>query len=197
MTFTVEEALMSPMGLAVLTGAGLIQHSNSNNAYVHCTIQTTVDENKQVEITLDDLREELGLLTATKFTICGEIPKYATEFTNDGASGFYTIGTSDDIEVTENSSALLSIVETDLVKKGTSVIADFYVTMANSITTVEIGPEDFGGYFYVEGQTLFRDEATGKDYAANVIFPKVKIQSGFTFTMAASGDPSRLICLAA
>jgi hypothetical protein len=62
--------------------------------------------------------------------------------------------------------------------------------MTNSVQTVTIGPESFGGYYYVEAQTLFRDEATGKDLAANITFPKVKIQSGFTFTMAASGDPS-------
>ena len=188
MTFTVEDALMSPMGLAVLSGAGLIKHALDDSARVHVTVQKTVADNK-VEIELDDLREETGLDTATSFLICNKIPMYATEFSNDGASGFYEIVTPEEaIEVTEAAAGELTIDGT--VADGTVVVVDFYLAMTNSVTTVEIGPEDFGGYYYVEAQTLFRDEATGKDMAASLTFPKVKIQSGFTFTMAASGDPS-------
>jgi hypothetical protein len=114
---------------------------------------------------------------------------YATTFSNDGASGFYEIKTpAEAIKVVEGTPGELELAET--VADGTVVVVDFYLAMTNSITTVEIGPEDFGGFYYVEAQTLFRDEATGKDMAASLTFPKVKIQSGFTFTMAASGDPS-------
>jgi hypothetical protein len=75
---------------------------------------------------------------------------------------------------------------------GDTVELDFYLYMnnKNAITEVDIAPEDFGGYFYVEAQTLFRREDSGKDMAAEIIIPKAKIQSAFTFTMAASGDPS-------
>lgn len=189
MTFTVEDALISPMGLAVLSGAGLIKHGlNKDSARVHVTVQTTVDNGK-VEISLDDLREETGLATATKFTICDKIPMYATTFANDGASGYYTIADPGAaIEVTEEAPGELTLEEE--VADGTVVVVDFYLAMTNSVTTVEIKPEDFGGYYYVEAQTLFRDDATGKDFAASLTFPKVKIQSGFTFTMAATGDPS-------
>lgn len=188
MTFTVEDALMSPMGLAVLSGAGLIKHDMDNSARVHVTLQTSVSEGK-AEVTLADLREETGLTTATKFLICNKIPMYATTFSNDGASGFFEVETpADAIEVTEAAAGELTIK--DAPADGTVVVLDFYLAMTNSVTTVEIGPEDFGGYYYVEAQTLFRDEATGKDMAASLTFPKVKIQSGFTFTMAASGDPS-------
>ena len=62
--------------------------------------------------------------------------------------------------------------------------------MNRGVTNVEIKPSDFGGFFYVEAQTLFRREDTGLDMAAEIILPKVKVQSGFTFSMAASGDPS-------
>ena len=188
MTFTVEDALMSPMGLAVLSGAGLIKHDLDNSARVHVTLQTTVTDNK-VQVELADLREETGLTTATSFLICNKIPMYATTFSNDGASGFYEIKTpTEAIKVVEGTPGELELAET--VADGTVVVVDFYLAMTNSITTVEIGPEDFGGFYYVEAQTLFRDDATGKDMAASLTFPKVKIQSGFTFTMAASGDPS-------
>ena len=193
MTFTVEDALISPMGLAVLSGAGLIKAANDNNAKVHTTVQTTISDEGKVSISLSDLQEETGLTTATKFTICHKIPMYATTFINDGGdSGFYEIEAPESaVDVTEDAPAVLTIKDYVAPASGNpTVVVDFYLTMSNSVTTVEIKPEDFGGFFYVEAQTLFRDEATGKDMAANLTFPKVKIQSGFTFTMAASGDPS-------
>ena len=61
--------------------------------------------------------------------------------------------------------------------------------MGSEATEITIGPDDFGGYFYVEADTLYRNQ-DGKDMAATLTFPKVKIQSGFTLTMAANGDPS-------
>ncbi len=42
MTFTVEDALISPMGLAVLSGAGLINPTAENYAHVHVTLDAQV-----------------------------------------------------------------------------------------------------------------------------------------------------------
>ena len=61
--------------------------------------------------------------------------------------------------------------------------------MTDGATEITVAPDDFGGYFYVEADTLYRNQ-DGKDMAATITFPKVKIQSGFTLTMAANGDPS-------
>ena len=195
MTFTVEDALMSPMGLAVLSGAGLINHKVGESARVHVTLEKVISSEGKVEIELNDLKEETGLDTATSFTVCDCIPMYATVIGASGDAGdFLEIKTLQQAAVvTENAPCELEIdVEAAQVAQvaGKTVVVDFYLAMTNSVQTITIGPEDFGGYFYVEAQTLFRDEATGKDFAANITFPKVKIQSGFTFTMAASGDPS-------
>lgn len=199
MTFTVEDALMSPMGLAVLSGAGLINHEVGNSARVHCTIEKSIGKNetdetvKEITIELADLQEETGLDNATSFLVCDCIPIYATVIGSSGkASDFLdVIAPTEPITVDKDNNAVF-VIDTDKtpVSEGTTVVVDFYLAMTNSVQTISIGPEDFGGYYYVEAQTLFRDEATGKDLAANITFPKVKIQSGFTFTMAASGDPS-------
>ena len=61
--------------------------------------------------------------------------------------------------------------------------------MTTGATEITVAPDDFGGYFYVEADTLYRNQ-DGKDMAATITFPKVKIQSGFTLTMAPNGDPS-------
>ena len=49
--------------------------------------------------------------------------------------------------------------------------------------------DDFGGNFYVEADTLYRNQ-NGQDMAATLTFPKAKIQSGFTLSMSPTGDPS-------
>lgn len=189
MTFTVEDALISPMGLAVLSGAGLINHEVGESARVHVTLEKSVGAAGDIEIELNDLREELGLDSATSFVICDCIPMYATVI---GATG----KAEDFLEVDEISAPVTvdaanpATLTVNASAAGKTVVVDFYLAMTNSVQTITIGPEDFGGFYYVEAQTLFRDEATGKDLAANITFPRVKIQSGFTFTMAASGDPS-------
>jgi len=70
------------------------------------------------------------------------------------------------------------------------VFVDFYVAKTEGVTEMSIDMENFAGYYYVEASTLFRRQSDGKDLPAELIFPNVKIQSNFTFTMAATGDPS-------
>jgi len=191
MTFTVTDALMSPMGLAVLTGAGLITPNKSNQAHVHSTINAYVDENGEATISLDDLNQEMGL-DAISYDICNTIDMFATELDGSGAGinwfGDVSIkGATDEyVKVTKDTSATFVVSGA----KNITVQLDFYVIMNNAVTEVHIEPGSFGGYFYIEAQTLFRREDSGKDMAAELIIPKAKVQSAFTFTMAASGDPS-------
>ena len=69
-------------------------------------------------------------------------------------------------------------------------IVDYYTAHQSDAMQIEITPDKFGGNYYLEASTLFRRQADGKDLPAELIFPNVKIQSNFTFTMASSGDPS-------
>ena len=59
----------------------------------------------------------------------------------------------------------------------------------NFLTEIQITADKFGGNYYLEASTLFRDQ-NGVDMPAEFIIPNCKIQSNFTFTMASSGDPS-------
>ena len=194
MTFTVTDALMSPMGLAVLTGAGLIKPNKDNQAHVHTTINVVTDADGEAKIYLSDLNEEFGL-NADDYDICKTIEMFATELDGSGAgiNWFSNVtvegGDSDStdyVHVIDGAPAVFTVPGA----ANTTVQLDFYTIMNNSITEVQIEPGSFGGYFYIEAQTLFRREDTGKDMAAEIIIPKAKVQSAFTFTMAASGDPS-------
>jgi hypothetical protein len=195
MTFTVTDALMSPMGLAVLTGAGLIKPTNNAPMHVHMTINKTLRDNK-TNVTLDDLRAETGLENAESFAICNlsDLKPYATKLDGSGAG----IGWFNNVTITDASGEFVTVDESksaEFVVEGAgscTVQLDFYLLMnnPNAVQEIDIAPDSFGGYFYVEAQTLFRREDSGKDMAAEIIIPKAKIQSAFTFTMAASGDPS-------
>ena len=200
MTFTVEDALISPMGLAVLSGAGLVNANDTQKAHVHVTLDASVDTEGKAKVYLLDLQEETGKTSAEEFLVCNyeEIPVYATVIDGSGAGIEFV---SNEI----NTTGEVYAADANLIKvtKGNPVVfelgtayanktvkLDFYLAMNKGVTNVEIKPSDFGGFFYVEAQTLFRREDTGMDMAAEIILPKVKVQSGFTFSMAASGDPS-------
>ena len=210
MTFTVEDALISPMGLSVLSGAGLIDAATNNERHVHITLDKTADKDGVITISHAELLNELGLSTteAPKIPVCTDIPAYATVIDGSGAgigivtntiviAGGDTASLYDGaVEVTaaKNATFTLGDATKNEVPKNyanKTVKLDFYVLLSSSVTEVTIAPEDFGGYFYVEAQTLFRREDSGKDMAAEIIIPKAKVQSGFTFSMAATGDPSK------
>ena len=203
MTFTVTDALMSPMGLAVLSGAGLIKAGDDQVVHVHITVDASTKAGIAT-IKYSDLAEEIGLNTGEDIYVCADANTliYGTLLDGSGAG----IDWIDKVDVKggtkEEGSDLIKVTKTDSLtmtcqtsegetdaKNGT-VKYDMYVVMKQGATEVTIAPEDFGGYFYVEADTLFRREDNGQDMAATLTFPRVKVQSGFTFTMAASGDPS-------
>lgn len=70
-----------------------------------------------------------------------------------------------------------------------AVLVDYYVSKESGAQQIEITADKFGGSFYIEGDTLFRTQQ-GLDMPAEFIIPNGKIQSNFTFSMAATGDPS-------
>ena len=70
-----------------------------------------------------------------------------------------------------------------------SVIVDYYVARTAGATQIEITADKFGGNYYLEAETLFRNQQ-GQDMPAEFVIPNCKVQSNFTFTMSNTGDPS-------
>ena len=70
-----------------------------------------------------------------------------------------------------------------------SVLVDYYVAREAGATQIEITADKFGGNYYLEAETLFRNQ-DGQDMPAEFVIPNCKVQSNFTFTMANTGDPS-------
>ena len=179
-----EDALLSPLGFSILSGAGLIDASVSKPIYVHTTLKTRakVGASDQVSINLkeamgDNLKSDQGQDIADK-------PAYA--FIMEKGE----IKTRLEAATPSSGTVVFSVPEQYEQDDEITVLVDFYVKASSGAYEMDITPDKFGGYYYLEASTLFRRQDTGKDMAATFIIPKVKIQSNFTFSMASSGDPS-------
>ena len=216
-TFTMEDALISPEGFMILSGAGLVAATEGKPIYQHVT--ETVDASDVFASVVAD-----GNNTSSTVTIPLSqkpyIPKEGGDnfayvmFMRDGSivtepyipvhypnnevpqdeNGRYTIEIAshtcyDDTHGTSDEDSVDYVIGQIDDIKFDSVLVDFYVARQAAAQQIEITPDKFGCNFYLEASTLFRNEA-GVDMPAEFIIPNCKIQSNFTFTMASSGDPS-------
>lgn len=209
-TFTMEDALISPEGFMILSGAGLIEASKDNKIKQHITetvdkaqidsattegqviirvskkpyLPTNEQENfayvmfvKDGEIITEPFIPVHEDLTAKKDTNGNEYFELTVKTPHDD----YVAGEGEYIFATDNGLPAATAYD--------SAIVDYYTEKDSGAQQIEITADKFGGNYYLEASTLFRDQ-NGVDMPAEFIIPNCKIQSNFTFTMASSGDPS-------
>ncbi len=176
LTFTVEDALLSPIGFSILSGAGLFKKDDVN-VHVHTTSEAYVGTDGKIDLT-DVLAE------------AEEIDKNAPVFVMVAeADGSITGDLLTDLTVSADGKKLEGANATTY--GGKTVFVDFYIVKESAkVSELQIDAEHFAGNYYVEASTLFRRESDGVDMPAEITLPNVKIQSNFTFNMAATGDPS-------
>lgn len=176
-TFTMEDALLSPLGFSILSGAGLVDASQVDGGMkVHTTLTTVVDVTDGITVNLAELTgKTIADEKAYAFIMKdGQIVERLNPATPSSGSVTFTRK--------ERAAGKLTGEQT--------VMIDFYVSVATGAVEMTIEPDKFGGFYYLEASTLFRRQDNGQDMAAAFVIPKVKIQSNFTFSMASSGDPS-------
>lgn len=170
LTFTMEEALLSKLGISLLTGAGLIE-AGTDGAKIPQHITETVVATAEDGLTVS--------YPVFNFENTEEPDVWIGNLDDDGNStGEFTAATG----ATEKK-------VTAAVEKGVAYLVDYYTEVASGLAEFDIEPNKFGGNYYLEGSTLFRN-TSGKDLPAEFILPNCKIQSNFTFSMAPTGDPS-------
>ena len=234
-TFTMEDALISPAGFSILTGAGLID-AQDKSVIMHTTEQTDKvvlkdanDKTKSevtgtftpayAEITLSQ-NPYLG--KNRESTTTGSGSDAVTTYSADPSEDFIYVMVIDEdgdvssepyiaseVDVTTGTGSNNATVykvkvygadgnksdntarvnDLSAFTSGCIVLVDYYVEHTSGAFQVDITPDKFGGNFYLEASTLFRD-TNGVDMPAEFVIPNCKVQSNFTFTMAASGDPS-------
>lgn len=180
------------MGMAILTGAGLIDASAENKINVHATsrIEGQIDgtDSTKLAVDLSDLiKDDEALATGTGTPVYGFV---ITESGDLGASIR---------QATVDGNIATFTVDGTTYSAGEKVLVmvDFYKEMSARAMQLEITPDQFAGYYYLEASTLFRRKDNGVDMPAEFVIPNAKIQTAFNFSMASSGDPSKEMCLAA
>ena len=209
-TFTMEDALISPESFSVLSGAGLMDASSEKPIFVHNTQQVAVGadgsivlENKPArKLTAEgegdsDYVETYVMLMTADGAIDTSVPPIAVDLVADDDNKVAGIADLLETAIGEYNKAHANIgnwsdvvFNKEAIKRDTILYVDYYVKAETGVKQIDIEAGRFGGSYYLEASTLFRDQATGEDYAAEFIIPNCKVQSNFTFTMAPSGDPS-------
>ena len=210
-TFTMEDALISPAGFMILSGAGLVEGTDSGDKIkVHTTEQTdeviiTKDQStgnitgvdvvlKQLPYGIEKEEDIVYVMLLNNGEVVTEpyipvasapvlVKKVDKEWVNATSEADAT-GYKISLKGTDDLSEFAVTTGEDVV-----VLVDYYVEKGAGTYQIDITPDKFGGNYYLEASTLFRN-TDGVDMPAEFIIPNCKIQSNFTFTMASSGDPS-------
>lgn len=193
-TFTMEDALISPESFSILSGAGFIDASTDEVIYVHATEQVEVKGSK---IKLEKQPSKNGEMYVMIMTEDGSIDSSrlpmqirTADIANEMEVEAILANWVEDYNADDRHKELELSVEAPSVDEGDVLYVDYYIEATKGVKQIDIEAGKFGGSYYLEASTLFRDQATGEDYPAEFIIPNCKVQSNFTFTMAPSGDPS-------
>ena len=230
-TFTMEDALISPESFSILSGAGFMDADNDHPIYVHTTEEVQVKEdtltlshapatvgglfimlkNEDGSINTNRVPMEIPLaadsvLEGRKISLPEAFAAWATKYNDEHAKLIAAgkimravapvgVETQEELDAYNNATEAPTVVAdyitgNDANYPGSVMYVDYYVKSTQYVKQIDIEAGKFGGSYYLEASTLFRDQATGEDYPAEFVIPNCKVQSNFTFTMAPTGDPS-------
>lgn len=178
-TLTVEDALLSPKSMELVSG--LATAEGAQKAYMR---QATVYDTSG---TYPVDKGELFPLTASS---SGAISLAYTP--NETASDILVYDAADDMgtPLTMTSATLSGTTLTVPAAANKKVVVYYTFMTASDTQTFTIDSSHFAGTYKLVGDTIVRNQKTGKDEPYQVIIPNLKWASTFTFSLSAEGDPS-------
>ena len=200
-TFTMEDALISPLGFMILTGAGLVEASATAPIQVHTTDTVALVAGKESqaidkEAIYDNEVQKVIIPVSKKEPVSEKASTVYVMPLKDGeiyTEPFYGKVDKDTGHVVvfkgESAQAGYFAPDIDQFEKADAVLIDYYTDKTSGAQQIEITADKFGGNYYIEASTLFRN-TDGVDMPAEFIIPNAKVQSNFNFSLASSGDPS-------
>ena len=203
LTLTMQDALMSPEGLAILSGADLIEATEGAPIYVHQTSQVEVKTANTIVLPKGIVPcwnggRKAGEDTSStdKYIFHKEADIFCMKLDANGEIAGEPCVPAKVTVAGENAEAVATILchadgekMTEDLPVGSIVLVDYYVAKKSGFQA-EITADKFAGNFYIEGETLFRREADGVDMPAEMVIPNGKVQSNFNLTFSNSGDPA-------
>ena len=176
--YNMEDALISPTALAMLTG-------------------TEIATGSVIQVHKKQAIPKSAIDSATKQVTLEETPTSAEGypmFVFHSVEGF-DVGNEIDgsIEYDEGYSIAANVITFgndtyDAIND--YVIVDYYYDSEATADRIIIEAGNFPGYYKLEADTLWRRERDGLDLPAKFTMPRIKVASNFTIENASSGDPS-------
>ena len=167
LTFTVEDALLSPVSFAMLSGAGLIKSASEDKQMIHFHQTTTAISALTTAITESNNKLEIDLTDALESNqeICSTAPIYIMKLDDYGDITGEVLTNwavaADGKQKLELTSATKEVAQ----KSIGPVMVDYYVIKkASTVSELQIDAGNFAGYYYVEADTLFRRQSDVKTY---------------------------------
>jgi hypothetical protein len=186
----------------ILTGAGLVEAKAGAAIQIHTTDTIAIGEGDK-EAKYDETANTLTIpVSKTELVSAKETTVYVMPLKNGEifTEPFYGVATESvegsGLDTITVSKAAVKIngkdyTAADIAKFGDAdaVLIDYYTDKESGAQQIEITADKFGGNYYIEASTLFRN-TDGVDMPAEFIIPNAKVQSNFNFSLASSGDPS-------
>lgn len=182
--------MISPLSFAMLSGAGVVRASQEDRINVHVTFDLPILDGGIVKLDYETAEANHDIYVTDDIPVfgmilddngSGVIPCTVTAIEGPEPNcGVYTI--------TRDKDLVLTFTDADKYV-GHTLRVDCYAQKASGAVEMTIDAKNFAGSYYVEASTLWRDK-DNVDHAAEIVIPNAKIQSNFTFSMAATGDPS-------
>jgi len=177
--FTIEDALISQESFAILSGADLIEYDGSaSKAKEHKKELLQLDADQKVFIQAVILESNVDYPVFIYVSnASGEIGEKSTDASFTG-----NVAGTPFLDFSASASPAIAI--------GDWVIVDYYFESTNVVKSLVVKTDSFGGYFKIEGDSLWRRELDGVDLPAYLTIPRAKIRTNFEFSMTPDGDPS-------
>ena len=195
LTVTVEDALLSPISLAMLSGADLFQGSSDvQYVHFHTTSRAVMDITNGTTTGKLKATIDLSSVLGAGENVCAtyDAPIYvilldeAGDLTGENIEGTVTVTskqdatdkqviTIDDLSQVGLDTTIPGVSNTTLTAGQQYVVfVDYYLDKeAAKVDELQIAADNFAGNFYVEADTLFRRKSDGVDMPANLTFPNV------------------------
>lgn len=192
LTFTMEDALISTEGMAILAAANLAKKGASP---VHTTVKHMIKDSEIAAAEDGETKTATIVIDLEGQALADNEPYYVMLVDDEGdlISEVYAsnstggIKPSFDDDTKKVTLTIAGLAANTPIVPGVIAILDCYVNKGT--TEVEIAAESLSSNFYIEGSTLYRTQ-TGRDVPAELIIPNGKVQSNFSFTFAGTSDPS-------
>jgi len=175
-TFTIEDALISQESFAILSGADLVSYDGSaTKAKLHKREILQLDSSEEVTVSQIILEDNADFPV---FMYLSNADEEILDLIIDPVINV------DGVTVEFTTVTVPSLAEDDWV------IVDYYYESLKVVKSLVVKNDSFGGYYKVEGDSLWRREKDGVDLAAYLTIPRAKIRTNFEFSMTPDGDPS-------